>query len=867
MKPLINLLPRIALAEERAVPLAKAMREGNVIDGDELATQIAPVADEVTGIAIDALRHGMGDRAAEYLRSGMSMHKRLGDVGAAPAAPLGPGWDRELSSDLAATSTALREAIEQGSSAELDLNVPGVVKQLREFANEADAWNAELVADAPARWGTLSARLAKGKDALTEGMIALAITPSAAARRAVDEVRRKAIDMARFQGRTRRFDLNFPDSTLHQSWVNSFDGPARAARLAADLLEGRRPASVASGSGASAWAPAALDARLATLGTDLTEQAARGKLPRPVGRFREIQELLDRLASEEPGSRSASLLAESGTGKTAIVEGAAHRIVAGDVPERLRNKRLVALDTGELDAHAGGNIGPKESQLQDFIAAAKETDTPVFIDELHRLFGAGTHKSRTTGYSNNFLEPVERGEVAVIGATTHADLEHARLTHPIDAFMRRLRRVEVSAPSEEEVAHIVRRRALDVNSSDSGVLVMPDGVEAVQKLGDRYLPHLNQPARGVEVLKKSVETARRGGDPRELREAQATVERLRTEIEFLESAGRSEADLTALRAKLDDADHRLLDLEEEAADGGPGDVFRIGREQVADAVSQLFGARHRFGSPEERSMLEGLEQSLGANVLGQEEAVSKTANLVRRSRMGLGDAVRPASILYKGATGTGKTELAESVAETLSGSRDELTYLAMGDYASYGQARPFAQRLAEQVKAHPGRVVLFDELEKGEEGVRKVLLEVLEKGRVTNPETHEVVKLPMGTIIATTNEASDTFAPEFLNRFDDVAAFRELTPESIHSIAGMQLGKSAARAREVHGIQLEWSEAAVQRLGELGYDPEMGARPMRRAVQHHVDDQLALLVLSDTPPSRVRVDVRDGQIVLGPQLS
>lgn len=286
-------------------------------------------------------------------------------------------------------------------------------------------------------------------------------------------------------------------------------------------------------------------------------------------------------------------------------------------------------------------------------------------------------------------------------------------------------------------------------------------------------------------------------------------------------------------------------------------------------MSQLFGTKLRVGSPEEKKMLLSLEDTLGSRVLGQPEPVAKTSALVRRARTGLGESTRPASILYTGGTGRGKTELAKSVAEVVNGSRSELTYLAMGDYSTHGQAPAFAKRLAEQVAAHPGRPILLDEIEKAEPGARKVLLEVLEEGRIVNPETGKVTRIPRGIVMATTNVEPSAFArefpPEFTNRFDDIAEFGDLGPDTIRSIATQQLGRSADRVRSAHGVELEWSDAAVEHLAVLGYDPKMGARPMRRAVQDHVDGELAKFVLQDDVPSRVRVEVRDGQVVLDPQ--
>ncbi|KSU53068.1 ATP-dependent Clp protease ATP-binding subunit [Microbacterium enclense] len=632
-------------------------------------------------------------------------------------------------------------------------------------------------------------------------------------------------------------------------------------------------------------------------GTDLTARAAAGELDPVIGRADEIEQTIEILSRRT--KNNPVLIGEAGVGKTAVVEGLARAIVANEVPEQLRGTRVVAIDLAAMLAGARyrGDFEERLTQTMDEISASE--NLVVFIDEVHTLVGAGGSGDGSMDAGNILKPRLARGDVHLIGATT---LREYRTIEKDPALERRLQPVRVGEPSIPDAVEILRglRAAYEQHHA---VSYTDDALRAAVELSDRYLPDRVLPDKAIDLIDQAGARLRlRLGvsvDTSSLIERLATLEAQKNAAvsgEHYEEASRLRDEIGAVQTQL------------EEATAGPRAAAIVDEPEIAAVISRATGIPVARLTATERGRLAELEAELHARVIGQDDAVAAVAKAVRRNRTGMGDENRPVgSFLFLGPTGVGKTELAKALAGSLFdddgavirfdmsefGERHTVSRLigAPPGYVGYDEAG----QLTERVRRNPYAVVLFDEIEKAHPDVFTLLLQVLDDGRLTDGQGRtvdfrntvivmtsnlgaEVLASRSGAIGFTTtgrdfaeNDLRDrvmaklreAMRPEFLNRIDDIVLFRKLEKAQLREIVRLLLGASARRLA-ARGISLEVTEAAVDRLAEVGYEPEYGARPLRRVIQREVDDRIADLFVSGelSDGGRVHVDADGSRVIV-----
>jgi ATP-dependent Clp protease ATP-binding subunit ClpC len=633
--------------------------------------------------------------------------------------------------------------------------------------------------------------------------------------------------------------------------------------------------------------------------TDLTALARDGKLDPVIGRLDEIEqtvEILSRRTKNNP-----VLVGEAGVGKTAIVEGLARAIANGDVPEQLQDKKVVSLDLAGMVAGTRyrGDFEERLTKLMDEISAGKD-ELIVFIDELHTVVGAGGSGESGGMDAGNILKPrLARGDLHLVGATT---LKEYRRIEKDPALERRFQPVTVGEPSVEDAVLILDglRAAYEEHH---GVSYTEDAIRAAVELSDRYISDRFLPDKAIDLIDQAGARLRlslgKRVDTSELMERLATLESEKNSAvaaEHYEEASRLRDEIEEVQRKLD----QLATA--------PRVEAVVDEPEIAAIVSRATGIPVSRIGEADRQRLARLESELHERVIGQDDAVVAVAKAVRRNRTGLGDESRPVgSFLFLGPTGVGKTELAKSLAASLFGSEKSLLRFDMSEfgerhtvarlvgappgYVGYDEAG----QLTERVRRNPYSVVLFDEIEKAHPDVFNLLLQVLDDGRLTDGQGR-TVDFRNTVVIMTSNlgseflasrsgalgfvpAGSDGFAsekdirdrvmgklreamrPEFLNRIDEIVLFRKLDAEQLRDIVRLLLTATASRlaARE---IAFEATDAAVAWIADTGYEPEYGARPLRRVIQREVDDRIAELMVSGelTEGGRVIVDAEAGDL-------
>ncbi len=632
---------------------------------------------------------------------------------------------------------------------------------------------------------------------------------------------------------------------------------------------------------------------LEQLSTDLTELAELGELDPVIGRQTEIERVIQILARRT--KNNPALIGEPGVGKTAIVEGLAQRIIAGRVPRDLRNKRLVRLDVGSLVA---GTMyrGQFEERLKKVIDEIRSTETVLFIDELHMLVGAGSAGSSMD--AANILKPaLARGELQCIGATT---LDEYRKHIESDAALeRRFQPVFVDEPTQEETLEIlkgIRQRY----EEHHGLRITDQALDAAARLATRYVPDRFLPDKAIDLVD---EAASRVRVFRVLHPEQSAAHQLQQE----EATGRRSEASPFLPLEDAEADFELAEqfgLDDELDEG-----LVVTANDIAEIVAMWTGVPVASIAEEESLRLLHMEEALHQRIVGQDQAIETLARAVRRARAGLKDPRRPiGSFIFLGPTGVGKTELSKALAEFMFGSEDALLQFDMSEfmerhtvsrlvgappgYVGYEEAG----QLTEAIRRRPYSVICFDEIEKAHPEAFNMLLQIMEEGKLTDAKgrkvdfrnaiiiltsnigsaaiTHEAA---LGFASAQQEEGSEAdyremksklmrelrklFRPEFLNRVDEVVVFHELSRADIEQIVDIQVRLLNQRLGE-HDVTIEITDAAKELLVNEGFDPQFGARPLRRAIQRLLEDPLAEKLLGrESTVVRVIADAKDDKIV------
>ncbi|HEY8239709.1 MAG TPA: ATP-dependent Clp protease ATP-binding subunit [Candidatus Limnocylindrales bacterium] len=629
------------------------------------------------------------------------------------------------------------------------------------------------------------------------------------------------------------------------------------------------------------------------LGINLTEAARAGKLDPVIGREKEIERVIQILGRKT--KNNPALIGEPGVGKTAIAEGLAHRIVAGDVPDILLNKRVLTLDIGSLVAGTKYR-GEFEERLKKIIEELRNTnDAVLFIDELHTLVGAGAAEGAIDA-ANILKPPLARGELQCIGATTLD--EYRKYIERDAALERRFQPVMVEEPSLEQTIEIlmgIRERY----EQHHKVTITDDAVKAAADLSIRYITDRHLPDKAIDLIDEAASRVRlrHSSAPPPLREAQRELDKLTKEkdgainSQDYESAAKLREDEATLREKVDGL---RADWQATIA----GDAPQVDEEEIAQVVAMWTGIPVTRISEAESERLLHMEDALHQRVVGQQEAIDIVAKAVRRARAGLKDPKRPiGSFIFLGPTGVGKTELAKALAEFMFGSEDTLIKIDMSEFMERHNVSRLVGappgyvgfdeggQLTEAVRRKSYCVVLLDEVEKAHPEVFNILLQILEDGQLTDAKGRRV-DFRNTIIIMTSNlgarqlqtnsslgfrpvagdepgraaqsydlmkekvqaELKTSFRPEFLNRIDATVVFRSLTVDEIREIVDFMLRRVRDQLK-AQNMVLEVTQAAKDHLIKLGWDPAFGARPLRRAIQNSIEDVLAEHLLLGRYPS------------------
>lgn len=641
---------------------------------------------------------------------------------------------------------------------------------------------------------------------------------------------------------------------------------------------------------------------LSQFGRDLTGLAIEGKLDPVVGRKIEIERMMQILSRRT--KNNPILIGESGVGKTAIVEGLVQKIVSKEVPSNLYNKRIFTLDLGSLVAGSRYR-GDFEERLKKVLAEIKEDgDVIIFIDEVHNLVGAGAAEGAIDAAS--ILKPMlARGEVQTIGATTIS--EYRKYIEKDKALERRFQPIYVDEPSVYETIEILKGLKSKYETFH-GISITEDAIEAAAKLSQRYISDRFLPDKAIDLIDEAASRVRIRSvmTPPNLKEIELRLDKIYREKEsaisnqdFEKAAALRDQEKKILKEK-NDISESWKRLEE----SGKEDVDE---NEIAEVLSSWTGVPVYKLTESETAKLLNMEESLHKRVVGQDEAISVVSKAIRRSRSGVKDPKRPiGSFMFLGPSGVGKTELAKTIAEFLFGKEEVLIQIDMSEYMEKHSVSKLVGsppgyvgydeggQLTEMVKRRPYSVILLDEIEKAHPDVFNILLQIFEDGHLTDSQGRRV-DFKNTVIIMTSNlgakeiqknnpfgfqvsegedlsyqdiknkvmsELRETFRPEFLNRIDEVVVFHKLSREEIYKIIDLMIDRIQNQL-ENQKVELELTESAKKLLLNKGFDPVMGARPMRRAIQNLIEDPISEKIISKEikPGNKVIISADNGIMI------
>lgn len=631
---------------------------------------------------------------------------------------------------------------------------------------------------------------------------------------------------------------------------------------------------------------------------DMTMDARMGNLDPVIGREKEIERVLQILSRRM--KNNPCMVGEPGVGKTAVAEGIAYLIAAGDVPDTVRDKRLLSLDLSSMVAGSKYR-GEFEERIKKVIAEVKNAGNVIlFVDELHTIIGAGGAEGAID--ASNILKPsLSRGEIQMIGATTRA--EYRKYIEKDAALERRFQPVYVEEPTNEETVEILKglRSAYEEHHH---VEISDQALEAAVSLSVRYISDRFLPDKAIDLMDEACSRKRLGFGKKAKKTLplELEIQAFSDDIENLLEAGDIDeaAELLKKQRKLE------TKLDKMKQNKNAKSVV-VDAEDIADVVSVWTKIPVNKLTEQESKRLERLEEELHKRVVGQNEAVDAVARAIKRSRVGLKDPKRPVgSFLFLGPTGVGKTELSKALAEAVFGSEDALIRVDMSEYMEKHSVSKLigsppgyvgfeeGGQLSEKVRSNPYSVILFDEIEKAHSDVFNILLQVLDDGHITDSQGRKVDFKNTITIMTSNtgaqriidpkklgfvtasnadtehedmkknvmDEVKQNFKPEFLNRIDDIIVFRALTEDDVRNISNLLLKELKQRVASQMEIQLKFGDAVKKLIFEKGYDKKYGARPLKRAIQTNIEDELAEAVLKGEIKrgDTVQVTVRNDKV-------
>ena len=638
-------------------------------------------------------------------------------------------------------------------------------------------------------------------------------------------------------------------------------------------------------------------------GRDLTKQAQENKFDPVIGRDEEIARVIQILSRRT--KNNPCLIGEPGVGKTAVVEGLAQKIADGDVPELLKNKRLVTMDLSSMVAGAKYR-GEFEERLKKAVEEVRMAGNVIlFIDELHTIVGAGSAEGAID--ASNILKPsLARGEVQLIGATTIN--EYRKYIEKDAALERRFQPVMVGEPTTEQTIEILKGLR-DKYEAHHGVKIEDSAIKAAAELSERYITDRFLPDKAIDLIDEASSKKKLSAltAPDNVKSLEKQAEEIKKEKEEAIISQNFEK-AAELRDREKEVEEQLKQGKSEWKDNHNSAELKIGEEDIAEIIAKWTGIPVSKIAEEESEKLKHLEDVLHKRVIGQEKAVSAVSRAIRRGRAGLKDPKRPTgSFLFLGPTGVGKTELSKALAEAMFGSEDAMIRVDMSEYMEKHSVSKFVGsppgyvgydeggQLTEKIRKQPYSVILFDEIEKAHPDVFNIMLQILDDGILTDAQGRRVdfrntviimtSNLGAKDILNTTSKmgfgtedtssqkdehdrieekvmqkVKEAFKPEFLNRIDEIVVFDRLNEEDIKKIAKIMLTGLKERLAS-NGITAEFTENAISEIAKEGFDAVYGARPLRRAIQNKIEDMLSEKIIDGSVGKNITVDAEDGAFV------